>query len=154
MEVRLNGRVYTCLEQLREQADEELFLFSHSFSEEEKGAYSVKTFTYILNGMEYSIDPIGADPIYKRYVDGSCLKQFQFALTSKEAYDGDARTGIANSGFYQNFEEWTEQNNLNDIVPELDGHDAIRVEVLQSGYLFSTEVDLGRYQMICRLIYK
>lgn len=42
----------------------------------------------------------------------------------------------------------------NDIVPELDGHDAIRVEVLQSGYLFSTEVDLGRYQMICRLIYK
>lgn len=109
---------------------------------------------YLGDGMEYSIDPIGVDPIYKRYVDGGCLKQFQFALTSKEAYDGDARTGIANSGFYQNFEEWTEQNNLNDIVPELDGHDAIRVEVLQSGYLFSTEVDLGRYQMICRLIYK
>ena len=109
---------------------------------------------YLGDGLEYSIDPIGVDPIYKRYVDGSCLKQFQFALTSKEAYDGDARTGIANSGFYQNFEEWTEQNNLNDIVPELDGHDAIRVEVLQSGYLFSTEVDLGRYQMICRLIYK
>ena len=54
---------------------------------------------YLGNGMEYSIDPIGANPIYKRYVDGSCLKQFQFAFTSKEAYDGDARTGIANSGF-------------------------------------------------------
>ncbi len=40
---------------------------------------------YLGDGMEYSIDPIGADPIYKRYVDGSCLKQFQFALTSKEA---------------------------------------------------------------------
>lgn len=109
---------------------------------------------YLGNGMEYSIDPIGADPIYKRYADGSCLKQFQFAFTSKEAYDGDARTGIANSGFYQDFAEWTEQNNLDDILPELDGHDAIRVDVLQSGYLFSTEEDLGRYQMICRLIYK
>ena len=109
---------------------------------------------YLGNGMEYSIDPIGADPIYKRYVDGSCLKPFQFAFTSKEAYDGDARTGIANSGFYQDFAEWTEQNNLDDILPELDGHDAIRVDVLQSGYLFSTEEDLGRYQMICRLIYK
>lgn len=109
---------------------------------------------YLGDGMEYSIDPIGVDPIYKRYVDGSCLKQFQFALTSKEAYDGDARTGIANSGFYQDFEEWTQQNNMNDIVPELDGHDAIRVEVLQSGYLFSAEADLGRYQMICRAIYK
>ena len=43
---------------------------------------------------------------------------------------------------------------LDDILPELDGHDAIKVEVLQSGYLFSTEADLGRYQMICRLIYK
>lgn len=109
---------------------------------------------YLGDGMEYSIDPIGADPIYKKYVDGSCLKQFQFALTGKEAYDGDARTGIANSGFYQDFEEWTQQNNMNDIVPELDGHDAIRVEVLQSGYLFSAEADLGRYQMICRAIYK
>ena len=109
---------------------------------------------YLGDGMEYSIDPIGADPVYKKYTDGSCLKQFQFALTSKEAYDGDARTGIANSGFYQDFEEWTEQNNLNDIVPQLDGHNAIRVEVMQSGYLFSAEADLGRYQMICRVIYR
>lgn len=109
---------------------------------------------YLGDEMEYSIDPIGADPIYKRYVDGSCLKQFQFAFTSKEAYDGDARTGIANSGFYQAFEEWMENNNMNDILPELDGHEAIRVEVLQSGYLFAPDVDLGWYQMICRLIYK
>ena len=109
---------------------------------------------YLGNGMEYSIDPIGADPIYKRYVDGSYLKQFQFAFTSKEAYDGDARTGIVNSGFYQAFEEWVEKNNTNDILPELDEHKAVKVEVLQSGFLFSTEADLGRYQMICRLIYE
>ena len=109
---------------------------------------------YLPDKMAYSIDTIGCDPVYKKYVDGTCLKQFQFALTSKEAYDGDARTGIANSGFYQYFEEWIESNNLNDIYPALDGHDAIRVDVLQSGYLFSTEVDLGGYQIICRLIYK
>lgn len=41
---------------------------------------------YLGNGMEYSIDPIGADPNYKKYVDGGGLKQFQFAFTSKEAY--------------------------------------------------------------------
>lgn len=109
---------------------------------------------YLPDEMAYSIDPVGADPVYKRYIDGSCLKQFQFALTSKEAYDGDARTGIANSGFYQFFEEWVEENNLNDIFPRLEGHQSIRVEVMQSGYLFSTEADLGRYQIICRLIYK
>lgn len=109
---------------------------------------------YLPDEMAYSIDPVGADPVYKRYVDGSCLKQFQFSLLSKEAYDGDARTGIANSGFYQLFEEWIEENNMNDIYPDLEGHTATRVDVLQSGYLFSTEADLGRYQIICRLIYK
>lgn len=109
---------------------------------------------YLPDEMAYSIDPVGSDPVYKKYTDGSCLKQFQFSLTSKEAYDGDARTGIANSGFYQFFEEWIEGNNMKDIYPELEGHQSIRVDVLQSGYLFSAEADLGRYQIICRLIYK
>ncbi len=109
---------------------------------------------YLGDGMGIPLIRSGQIPSTKRYTDGTCLKQFQFALTSKEAYDGDARTGIANSGFYQSFEEWAEQNNLDDIFPELDGHDAIKVEVLQSGYLFAPDVDLGRYQMICRLIYK
>jgi hypothetical protein len=109
---------------------------------------------YLGDGMEYSIDPVGADPIYKKYVDGGCQKQFQFAINSKYAYDGDARTGIANSGLYQSLEEWFETNNKSDVLPALDGYAPIRVEVLQSGYLFSTEADLGRYQIICRLIYE
>ena len=54
---------------------------------------------YLPDEMAYSIEPIGGDPIYKRYMDGTCLKQFQFALMSTEAYDGDARTAIAASGF-------------------------------------------------------
>lgn len=61
------------------EKNEELFLFSHSFSEEEKGVYSVKTFTYILNGMEYSIDlesigvnaKFGVDENYEGYELGS-----------------------------------------------------------------------------------
>lgn len=109
---------------------------------------------YLPAEMAYSIEPIGGDPIYKRYADGGCLKQFQFALMSVEAYDGDARTEIANSGFYQFLEEWIDENNMQDIYPELDGHDAVRVDVLQSGYLFSTEADLGRYQIQLRLIYQ
>lgn len=109
---------------------------------------------YLPDEMAYSIEPIGGDPIYKRYIDGACLKQFAFAFMSVEAYDGDARTAIAASGFYQYFEEWIEENNMNDIFPKLEGHEPVRVDVLQSGYLFSTEADLGRYQIQCRLIYE
>lgn len=109
---------------------------------------------YLPDEMSYSIEPIGGDPVYKRYTDGTCMKQFQFALMSTEAYDGDARTAIAASGFYQFFEEWIEKNNMNDIYPELEGHIPVRIDVLQSGYLFSTEADLGKYQIQCRLIYE
>lgn len=109
---------------------------------------------YLPDEMSYSIEPIGGDPVYKHYTDGTCMKQFQFALMSTEAYDGDARTAIAASGFYQFFEEWIEKNNMNDIYPELEGHSPVRIDVLQSGYLFSTEADLGKYQIQCRLIYE
>ena len=90
---------------------------------------------YLPDEMAYSIDPIGGDPIYRRYVDGDALRQFQFAITSKEAYDGDARTGIENSEFYQFLQEWI-------------------VDVQMSGYLFSMDSELGKYQIQCRLIYK
>lgn len=109
---------------------------------------------YLRAEMSYSIDPIGGDPWYKKYTDGTGQKQFRFALTSKEMYDGDERTGIANSGFYQFFEEWLESNSLNGILPELEEYEPIRMEVMQSGFLFSTEADLGRYQIQCRLIYE
>ena len=109
---------------------------------------------YLPDEMAYSIEPIGGDPIYKRYTDGTCLKQFQFALMSVEAYDGDARTSIANSGFYQFLEEWIENNNINDIYPELSNHVPVRIDIIQSGYPFSTEADLGRYQIQFRLIYQ
>ena len=99
---------------------------------------------YLPDEMAYSVDPIG----------GKCIRQFPFSLTSKEAYDGDARTGIENSGFYQYFEEWVEQNNMNDILPELEGHTPIRVDVLLSGFLFSMDAEFGRYQLQCRLIYE
>lgn len=109
---------------------------------------------YLPDEMAYSIEPIGGNPIYKKYADGTCLKQFLFAFMSVEAYDGDARTAIAASGFYQFLEEWIEENNMKEVLPDLEGHTSVRIDVLQSGYLFFTEADLGRYQIQCRLVYE
>ena len=64
---------------------------------------------YIGVDMSYSIDPLPCTPTLSKYVDGARKKQFQFALMSREAYDEDARINIENSGFYQQFEEWLEQ---------------------------------------------
>jgi hypothetical protein len=111
---------------------------------------------YLGVRMEYSIDPQPVSPILYSYVDGSAVKQYQFAFTSKEAYDGDARTGIENSGFYQQFEEWIEEENRKKNFPILNNPKQIpiKIETIQSGYLMDFESDLGQYQIQCRLIYE
>ena len=64
-------------------------------------------------------------------------KQFQFAFTSQEEYDQDARINIENSGFFQSFEEWLEQQSFNGNLPELgEKKNPISIETLNSGYLY------------------
>ncbi len=49
---------------------------------------------YIGTDMGYSVDPLPCDPIIQKYMDGGAKKQFQFAFTSQEEYDQDARINI------------------------------------------------------------
>ena len=65
---------------------------------------------YLGDRIEYSIDILPMTPIVKKYVGGGCQKQIGFTLTSKEAFDGDARTALDSSGFYEDFERWIEKN--------------------------------------------
>ena len=44
---------------------------------------------YLGIPMSYSIDPLPADPIVKKYMDGGAIKQYLFAFTSNEEFDGD-----------------------------------------------------------------
>lgn len=109
---------------------------------------------YLGTGMEYSIDPLPCDPIVQRYVDGGAKKQFQFAFTSREEYDQDARINIENSGFYQGFEEWLEQKSFSGDLPDLgQGKTPVRIETLNSGYLYDADEKKARYRIECRLIY-
>ena len=108
---------------------------------------------YLSEEMEYSIDPLPCDPIIQRYVDGGAKKQFQFAFTSKEAYDEDARINIENSGFYQKFEEWLEEQTNRGLLPDLSGKQPYAVETLNSGYLYDAEGKLALYRIECRLLY-
>lgn len=109
---------------------------------------------YVGTDMSYSIDPLPCDPVIQRYTDGGAKKQFQFALTSNEAYDEDARVNIENSGFYEAFEDWLETQNLRDDLPELpEGKTAAALETLNKGYLYDTDGNLARYRVECRLIY-
>lgn len=111
---------------------------------------------YLNIPMSYSIDPLPADPIVRRYMDGGSVKQYLFAFTSREEFDGDARTGIENSGFYQAFGEWIEEQNNKRNLPKLESpkQHPVSMEVVQGGYLYDAESDMGQYQIQCRLVYE
>lgn len=103
---------------------------------------------------ECFIEPVHADTIYRQYTDGNVLRQYLFTLTTKKAYDAQAREQLAANGFGQYFEEWLEEQNSKDIYPQLDGYAALRMESMTSGYLAPSETGLAGYQILCRLIYK
>lgn len=109
---------------------------------------------YIGADMGYSVDPLPCDPIMQRYMDGGAKKQFQFAFTSQEEYDQDARINIENSGFFQSFEEWLEQQSFNGNLPKLEEKkNPISIETLNSGYLYDMNGENAKYRIECRLIY-
>ena len=109
---------------------------------------------YLGDAMEYSIDPLPCDPVIQKYVDGGSKKQFQFAFTSKEEYDQDARINIENSGFYQQVEEWLESKSFAGELPALEaGKSPVRIETMNSGYLYDVDGENARYRIECRLIY-
>lgn len=106
------------------------------------------------SGIEYSIDTTPATDIGKKYTDGSSIRQYLFVFRSVNEYGSNALQNIANSGFYEQFSDWLEQQNLESNFPELPvGKTPIKIEAQSTGYLFTTGPAVGRYQIQCRLLY-
>ena len=110
---------------------------------------------YIGEKMAYSIDALPCDPVLQAYTDGGAKMQFQFAFTSLERYDEDARVNIDNSGFTERFEEWlVKQGNWKNPLPDMEiKKSPVRFEILNRGYLYDTDEHKGRYRIECRFIY-
>lgn len=108
---------------------------------------------YLPEEIAYSINTIQCDPVYKKYADGNNLRQFMFSVESKEAYGSDVIQNIENSGFYQRLEEWVTNNNLDGILPDLEGYTPQEISCTYNGSLMYNDVNLGVYQIQFRLLY-
>ena len=104
----------------------------------------------------YSIEGIPAPEITKTYLDGSTERQFVFVFAARMFYSEEVRNNIENSGFYEKFAEWLEEQTEAENFPVLTGkRTASKIEAMSSGYLYDIAGDLtnARYQIQCRLIY-
>lgn len=107
-----------------------------------------------IDPTEYTIDSQPTSPVIKRYADGGTLKQYIFVFGSREYYGPDTLQNLENSGFYEQFSDWVEQQSDMGNLPKLSGNRRpLFMEVLTTGYLFDASEDNARYQIQCRLVY-
>ena len=104
--------------------------------------------------VEYTIEVLPCDPVVKRYLGGSTVRQYLFAFGSREFYSQERLPNIQNSAFYELLADWVETRSMSGILPELpDGMEAQQLEVVSSGYLFDGSMTNARYQIQLRLLY-
>lgn len=102
----------------------------------------------------YSIEEVPVEPIVKKYVNGDSVRQYAFIFTSRQPYGVDVLTNIDNSGFYEKFADWIENQNDNEIFPLLDnGLEPLKIEVTSTGYAFAVTEDTAQFQIQLRLKY-
>ena len=104
--------------------------------------------------VEYTIEVLPCDPVVKRYLGGSTVRQYLFAFGSREFYSQERLQNIQNSAFYERLADGVETKSMSGVLPELpDGMEAQQLEVVSSGYLFDGSMTNARYQIQLRLLY-
>lgn len=102
----------------------------------------------------FSVDVVPVQPVVKQYLDGSSKRQFLFVLATRSYYGAHVRQQIDNLGFFESFEEWLAEQNVNRNYPALgENRTGEKLEVATSGYVFAPDEDAARYQIQCKLSY-
>jgi hypothetical protein len=103
----------------------------------------------------YSIDTIPSEEIIKRYKNGGCVKQFQFAVSSRRFYDQNIAQNIENLKFFEDLTAWVEAQARARKLPNMgEGKTAQKIIVTSTAYPFIVSEDgKARYQLQMRLEY-
>lgn len=100
----------------------------------------------------YEIAPLSCNPVVKKYVDGSSIRQFQFAFASREVYD--EQQNMQNTAFYEQLQDWLEkQTDIGNLSALGEGKKARDLQILSSGYVYDTGDSTAIYQMELSLLY-
>ena len=106
---------------------------------------------YLEHEIAYSIEPTPIAPRETDFIDDTGIKQFAFIFASRESYGQETIQNILNTEFFEDFNNWIEENNNNDILPEVEGIETI--ECMSTGYAYQTGIDTARYQIQLKITY-
>lgn len=108
------------------------------------------------NSGSFSVEEIPSKTIVNKHVDGSSDRQITFVVAGMFNFSEEIQNQINNSGFYEDFSDWIEENNDKGIFPNLkDGYIPDEIEVETSGYLYNIldGMKKARYQIQCKFYY-
>lgn len=103
----------------------------------------------------YSLDTIPCEEVIKRYKDGSTVKQYQFAVSSRRYYEQNIKQNLSNLEFFEGLTNWVEKNARARNLPEMDkDRTSLKIVVTSTAYPFIVSEDgKARYQIQMRLEY-
>lgn len=103
----------------------------------------------------YMIEAVPCDPILKRYITGQSIRQYRFNFGSRETYSADVLDNLANSMFYEHFQEWLEECTKSANLPDLTGGKLSRqIMATTHGYVYdASDQQKAQYMIQCNLIY-
>jgi hypothetical protein len=110
----------------------------------------VFNFDYLgIEPVEYTIETVPTEPVFKKYVDGSSIRQYPFVFASRETFGADVWANLDTSQFYEDLATWVEsQSNIRNLPQFEDGlRESLSLEVTSSGYVFQEDTDNARYQI-------
>ena len=117
------------------------------------GEYAELNVEYLVDKIKaYSVNEnAGYDPIISEDIIGNQERQFLFTLDSKLIWNEDNQNNIENSKSYENIRNWLEENNKNEIYPDIKG--IYEIGATTNGYIFATNANEAIYRIQCYLKY-
>lgn len=92
------------------------------------------------------------DPVYRKFVDGGCIKQHKCTLCMREAYTFDNNLNSQNTKFLEDFIKWLEIQEKDKVYPE--NHNFFQVDAISGIYIVSNDVSTAEYAVDLRFLYK
>lgn len=107
---------------------------------------------YLDSEESYMIEVTPADPIVKRYTNGSTIRRKQFSFCSRVIYDG--LENVDTSEFFEDFSAWMEDCDRKGNLPTLEkGKEAQSIKALTDGYLYDAAGKMAQYRIQCEFTY-
>lgn len=117
--------------------------------------YAELNINYLVDKkVAYSVnEEAGYNPIVEESITGQKTMQCNFNLDSRLVWNEDLTNNIANSKFFENFSNWLEEKNNENIFPEVEGIEPISISAITNGFIFATDSNEAIYRISCTFTY-